>query len=424
MAAIVASMIAGFSVQAQTLQQPKYTLVEAAKKVYGRASQDFRGIGVIDYWWVGHDPSDGPFKGIQGVRGRYSATQSFSLPTVAIDGTNMDRHACGFAHLNDDNKIDMICALGADKGKGSGPKEVYRNDSTPTAIRMTRIEGAMLPTGIEDPTGRGRAMTPFKFADGTRGMWSVVHGDIRSDGQPNLNRIFRYNGTGTFKFTEVASAPINVTTRSNCSVAGDLNGDGLDDFILCRTESAKDVPADSLLYVQSSDGSFRELALPMTSKRFVTAEAADLDGDGRSDLIASVFDERGPAIEIYLQTRQGTLPKKPSLRKPTSGQINSFAIGDLDGDGKPDIYAAISNAAECVEDAKDGPFTDRWPDIVLSTKGATSIPFVFTTMLNEPQADGCSWLATWAEPGIIHLGRGMEGTPADNYSLKFLGAGE
>ena len=417
-------MIAGLSAQAQTLQQPTYTLVESAKKIYGRASQDFRGIGIVDYWWVGHDSRDGPFAGIQGVRGQYSTTQSFSLPTVAIDGTNMDRHACAFAHLNDDNKIDMICALGADHGKGSGPKEVYRNDSTPTEIRMTRIEGDVLPTGIEDPTGRGRTMASFKFADGTQGIWSVVLGDIRSDGQPNLNRLFRYNGMGTFKFTEVASAPINVTTRSNCSAVGDLNGDGLDDLVLCRTESAKNVPADSLMYVQNSDGSFHELALPTVSRRFVAAEIVDLDGDGRSDLVASILDGRGPAIEVYFQTRQGTLPEKPAVRKPTSGQVNSLAVGDLDGDGKPDIYAAISNAGKCDENARFGRFTDRWADIVLSTKGATGIPFVTTVMLNEPRTNGCSWLATWVEPGIVHLGRGTEGTPADNYSLKFPGAGE
>ncbi|HSI56247.1 MAG TPA: VCBS repeat-containing protein [Ideonella sp.] len=416
----IAVLACSTSALAQTVSQPTYTLIESGKKVYGRASQDFRNIGLIDYWWVGHDNAEGPFKALRGVSGRYSAVQAFSLPNRAVDGTNMDRHECGFLHLNGDAKVDMVCTVGADRGAGEGPNEVYRNDSTEQAVRMTRIEGALLPTGIEDPSGRHRALEPFRFADGSQGLWSVVVGIPRDDGQPNVNRLYRYNGSGTFKFTEVTSPAINITTLYTCSRAGDLNADGLDDLLLCRTAVETSEPADSILYLQQPDGSFSQAELPMAGKRFRTAEIVDMNGDGRNDLLVSVNDGVEARIEIYLQDARKQLQREPALRMVVNGVANSFAVGDLDGDGKPDIYAAISFVNACkAEYERTGTFNDTWKDLVISTAGAPPRGYVVTTMENEPVANGCSWLASWGGPGIVHLGRGLEGAPGDSYSLKF-----
>ena len=408
------------SASARTLGQPTYTLVESGKKVYGRASYDFRDIGVVDYWWVGHDPSDGPFAAVRGSKASYSTARAFALPTKAIDGTNMDRHECGFLHLNDDRKIDMVCTVGADKGTGTGPNEVYRNDSTDQSLRMTRIEGALLPTGIEDPTGRHRALEPLRFADGTQGLWGIVYGLPRDDGQPNMNRLYRYDGAGSFKFTEVPSPAINITTLYTCSRSGDLNGDGLDDLLLCRTLAAPGEEADSILYLQQPDGSFSQAELPMAVKQFRAAEIVDLNGDGRNDLLVSVNDGVEARIEVYLQNAQKQLQKEPVLRLVVNGVANSFAVGDLDGDLKPDIYVANSVSSTCSNEfERTGTFNDNWKDFVISTAGAPPRGYVLTTMENEPVAKGCSWLASWGGPGIVHLGRGLEGAPGDNYSLQF-----
>jgi hypothetical protein len=63
----------------------------------------------------------------------------------------------------------------------------------------------------------------------------------------------------------VPSAAINVTTLYTCSRTGDLNGDGLDDLLLCRIAVAASEPADSILYLQQPDGSFSEGGCRWTS---------------------------------------------------------------------------------------------------------------------------------------------------------------
>lgn len=298
--------------------QPTYSLVEAQKRTFGRASQDFRGIGKVDFWFVGHDPSDGPLMAVE--PGFYARKTAFTLLQQAVDGSNTDRHQCGFLHLDTDALIDMVCALGAEKGTGSGPNEVYRNTSSATRLAMTRIEGAGLPTGIEDLPSRSRALVPFRFADGGQGVWSVVAGSIRADGQPNINRLYRYNGPGTFRFTEQASPAINIASLHTCGRVGDLNGDGLDDLLLCRLKISKGEPAGSLLYRQQADGSFLEVPLPMAWTGFVDAEIEDLNGDGRKDLVASVDKSGGVyRIEVYLQTAPGSCRRCrpcPSTRRP------------------------------------------------------------------------------------------------------------
>lgn len=398
------------------LEPPTYTLVEALKKTYGRASQDFRGIGCIDYWFIGHDPADGPSKCRLGDPVTYGRAV-FNLPKEAVDGSNMDRHECGFLHLNDDSLIDMVCALGADHGTGTGPNEVYRNDSTSINFRLTRIQQA---TGIEDLNGRTRTMEPFKWANGDLGVWTTVFGDYRADGLPNINRLFRYDGSGSFHFTEVPDSLVNITTRSQCARVGDLNGDGLDDLLLCRETNAGGVtPSPSILLYQQSDESWRQATLPMVMKRWMTAEIHDMNGDGRQDLIISVSDSTAPRIEIYFQQADGKLLAEPSWSAPVGVKANSIAVGDLDGDARPDLYVVQSLTTQCNADGKaTGVLTDLWPDVVFYSGGAAE-GWSRLDLVDEPRANGCSWLATAAEPGVIHLGRGIEAWAGDNYVLRF-----
>lgn len=107
----------------------------------------------------------------------------------------------------------------------------------------------------------------------------------------------------------------------------------------------------------------------------------------------------------------------------TPTRANSLAVGDLDGDGRPDVYAALANVDDCEQQfSLNGSMTDRWPDLVLSSMGQPVGRFRPVTLSSEPTARGCSWLATWAGPGLIHLGRGTEVAAGDSYVLRFRAA--
>jgi metallo-beta-lactamase class B len=70
---------------------------------------------------------------------------------------------------------------------------------------------------------------------------------------------------------------------------------------------------------------------PEVNGPYVDLRALDLNGDGREDLVTSYG-------QVFLRGADGTLPGKPSLQLPVEkGEWSSLAVGDFDGDGRPDV---------------------------------------------------------------------------------------
>ena len=77
-----------------------------------------------------------------------------------------------------------------------------------------------------------------------------------------------------------------------------------------------------------------------------TVAVGDLNGDGKPDLI--VGNRNSANMSVFLGVGDGTFQAAVDYNTPTSGTPDSIAVGDFDGDGKPDLAVAISgiNASE------------------------------------------------------------------------------
>jgi hypothetical protein len=141
---------------------------------------------------------------------------------------------------------------------------------------------------------------------------------------------------------------------------------------------------------------------PEITGPYVDVQSADFTGSGRGDLVTS----RG---RIYLRDKDGTLPDKPSLQLETEKDDWTFlAVGDFNGDGKPDI-ALLSYGMNKQTSArvfyntgdKERPFHEK-PDAVIPLNPAKkNEPF---TLLRDPPV-----VADWNGDGIADLiiGRGQ-----------------
>jgi hypothetical protein len=156
--------------------------------------------------------------------------------------------------------------------------------------------------------------------------------DFNSDKLPDLAvltrdgklRLWSGDGTGALSFFSETA----VNSGTTLSSAADLDGDGRIDLILGGRTSMSMV-----VYRNRGDGTFEELAAnPLTS--FPTATTlADLNGDGKLDAIAAEY--AAGMTSVLLGRGDGTFePRRPVA---TGGSSRIVSAADINCDGRLDV---------------------------------------------------------------------------------------
>ena len=162
--------------------------------------------------------------------------------------------------------------------------------------------------------------------------------------------------TNSFGFSGHETYPID--DGINLLHAADLDGDGLNDLIVVnnlrtkinllynqtgKTNRAAATPARKLeINELPPDARFRIDSIP-TDERIAVLAVADLNGDGRPDLVFY-----GDAKDLEIIYNQGTNgwsdPKRWHIE---DGHMdgNALVVGDLNGDGLPDIVLLGDNGS-------------------------------------------------------------------------------
>jgi hypothetical protein len=206
---------------------------------------------------------------------------------------------------------------------GDGHEDLLVDDRAAEAIRVFRGSG----------NGEFEASTPIPVGgDPYRGMYLV---DVDADGlddilTPNPDHVAILRSDGSGRFTRTAElhpdfAPFAVT-------AADFDGDG---HIDVAAASGEQVGALAVWF-GSAEGTFRagethELAVGPTR-----LAAADLTGDGRSEVIVTSYVGGGVAVFSW-----GADPMLD--RMDLDGYPYGVTTGDFDGDGRIDF--AVANDA-------------------------------------------------------------------------------
>jgi hypothetical protein len=190
--------------------------------------------------------------------------------------------------------------------------------------------------------GDGTFLTAVTYP--TAGKWprSVAVGDFNGDGKQDLAvanqgdyygngqgvSVLLGNGNGTFQ----APLAFGIDTHPTAVAVGDFNGDGKPDLAVASSSGVS-------VLLGKGDGTF-QLAQILAGAGPRSVAVGDFNGDGKLDLAVTDYgdyDGNGQGVSVLLGKGDGTFLPALYYYVPYP---HSVAVGDFNGDGKPDLAVA------------------------------------------------------------------------------------
>jgi hypothetical protein len=191
------------------------------------------------------------------------------------------------------------------------------------------------------------------------GAANMVVADFNSDKKKDVaafNTMLLGNGDGTLKGNAAVPGAFGFNAM------GDFNGDGHPDFasvgpIQGSTTNPNGYQANLNIWLNDGKNSFTlahtyAINIPFpdvadTIGLVVIGTAADVNGDGKIDLVGYLADSSGLSMIVLLGNGDGSFGAPIATGVPSAGlrllQV-AFTLGDVNGDGKPDLLVNAGNA--------------------------------------------------------------------------------
>jgi hypothetical protein len=255
----------------------------------------------------------GAFRPVPGSPLRPSASTEFYTRSIDL------------VDLNGDGRLDLVTATDGRDG-----------DHTPAVMLGNGRGGFSAGPALKLATGGGAYGFAFGDMDGD-GHVDVVTVARAPDEGPGAGRVFVQRGDGHGGFG--AGVSVFVPPSPRLGAVADVNGDGRPDVVLTHGGSATlSVLLNGGGALAPATGSPYALETPAFS-----VLVADVNRDSRADLLASTVQNQAPPYEsglaVLLGDGRGFAPA-PGSPYPTGPGSYRIALADLNGDGRQDVVAS------------------------------------------------------------------------------------
>lgn len=237
------------------------------------------------------------------------------------------------ADLDGDGRKDLLSAGAAQEGV-----LFWRQDAS-GRLEASRLipAGVVMDLAVGDMNGDGRLDIVAALGNATSANVSVVL--QQADGS----------------FAPPATLSTGSIWGASAVAVGDFNGDGRQDI---AASTGGNSPTFIALWHQTANGAMAGPVQHDTRDIPTSIRAADIDGDGRMDLV--VGHTGWMAVGIYLQTAGGGLAAEERYAAPYGNYgPELLALGDINRDGRVDIvydgHAILQRPATPVSVQRTGP---------------------------------------------------------------------